>query len=100
MSEERAPEQAGIRPAGKRQVVGSATATEAAQAQLNDEEKLGGGVSKFLPEVNAEMRKVIWPTARQMVTSVVVVVIFLVAMTALVSVVDYLAGMGVSHLFG
>ncbi|MDO4911257.1 MAG: preprotein translocase subunit SecE [Corynebacterium sp.] len=99
MSEERAPEQAGVRPAGKRQVAGSATATEA-KSLVHDDEKLGGGPTQYIPEVVSEMRKVIWPTFGQMVSSVVVVVIFLILMTALVSVVDFAAGKGITALFG
>lgn len=43
----------------------------------------------------SEVRKVVWPTAKQMVTYTLVVFAFLIVLTALVSGVDFLAGAGV-----
>lgn len=99
MSEDRTPEQSGLRPAGKRQVMGSATSSERTSAPRSDEEKLGGGITQYIPEVVSEMRKVIWPTASQMVVYTFVVIVFLVLMTALVSGVDFLAAQGIDKLF-
>lgn len=90
------------RPTGKRQLSGVSTASYeakrapvvAASAPAKDA-KYGGGVVSFLPEVVSEIRKVIWPTARQMVTYTIVVLVFLVILTALVSGVDFIAGLGV-----
>jgi len=45
-----------------------------------------------------EMRKVIWPTARQMVVYTSIVFAFLIITTALVAGVDFLAGMGVEKV--
>jgi preprotein translocase subunit SecE len=45
-------------------------------------------LGRFLREVVAELRKVIWPTRKQMVTYSVVVLIFLVFMVALVAGLD------------
>ena len=63
-----------------------------------DDEKPGGGVASFLPEVVSEVRKVIWPTARQMVIYTLVVFAFLIIVTALVSGVDFLVGAGVEEV--
>ncbi|QGU02917.1 preprotein translocase subunit SecE [Corynebacterium kalinowskii] len=107
MSEDRQPENAAAaaRPAGKRQLTGAST-TSAAQLEAKKqvarnagEEKVGGGVAAFLPEVGSELKKVIWPTAKQMVTYTIVVFIFLILLTALVSGVDFLAGLGVEKIF-
>ena len=46
------------------------------------------------------MRKVIWPTGREMVTYSLVVLVFLILMTALVAGVDYVTGLGVRWVFG
>jgi preprotein translocase subunit SecE len=55
---------------------------------------------RFLREVVAELRKVIWPTRNQLVTYTIVVLIFVSFMVALVSLLDYLFGRGVLFLFG
>jgi preprotein translocase subunit SecE len=55
---------------------------------------------RFLREVVAELRKVIWPTRNQLVTYTIVVLIFVSFMVALVSLLDYVFGRGVLFLFG
>ncbi len=55
---------------------------------------------RFLREVVAELRKVIWPTRNQLVTYTIVVLVFVSFMVALVSLMDYLFGRGVLFLFG
>ena len=55
---------------------------------------------RFLREVVAELRKVIWPTRNQLVTYTIVVLVFVSFMVALVSLLDYLFGRGVLSLFG
>ncbi|AKK07825.1 preprotein translocase subunit SecE [Corynebacterium testudinoris] len=95
------------RPTGKRQLTGSGAGTtttssfeakNVAKPATDDSGKPGGGVAAFLPEVVSEVRKVIWPTARQMVTYTLVVFAFLIVVTALVSSVDFLAGAGVEKI--
>ncbi|WP_424189951.1 preprotein translocase subunit SecE [Actinokineospora sp. G85] len=65
-------------------------------------EKVGffSRIFRFLREVVAELRKVIWPTRKQMVTYTAVVLVFVAFMVALVSGLDLLLGQGVSWLFG
>ena len=55
---------------------------------------------RFLREVVAELRKVIWPTRSQLVTYTIVVLVFVSFMVALVSLLDFLFGRGVLLLFG
>ncbi len=57
-------------------------------------------LSRFLREVVAELRKVIWPTRNQLVTYTIVVLVFVTFMVALVSLLDYVFGRGVLFLFG
>jgi preprotein translocase subunit SecE len=57
-------------------------------------------LSRFLREVVAELRKVIWPSKNQMVTYTIVVIAFLVFMVALVGVLDLLFAKGVLAVFG
>ena len=55
---------------------------------------------RFLREVVAELRKVIWPNRNQMVTYTIVVIVFVVFMVALVGVLDLLFAKGVLAVFG
>jgi preprotein translocase subunit SecE len=71
---------------------GSATATK----RPNIFARLG----RFLREVVAELRKVIWPSRKQMVTYTIVVIVFVAFMVALVGVLDLLFAKGVFAVFG
>ncbi len=55
---------------------------------------------RFVREVWAELRKVIWPTRKQMVTYTTVVLVFVAFMIALVSGLDWVFRKGVFWLFG
>lgn len=68
----------------------------------SDPEKAGifGRLGRFVREVIAELRKVIWPTRNELLTYTVVVVVFVTVMTALVVGYDYLYAKGVLFVFG
>ncbi|MFC9896654.1 preprotein translocase subunit SecE [Nocardia sp. NPDC127579] len=55
---------------------------------------------KFLREVIAELRKVIWPNRKQMVTYTTVVLVFVIFMVAFISGLDLAFIKGVDWLFG
>ncbi|MET3804747.1 preprotein translocase subunit SecE [Nakamurella sp. UYEF19] len=55
---------------------------------------------RFLREVVAELRKVIWPARNQMVTYTIVVIVFVVFMVALTAGLDVLFAKGVLAIFG
>lgn len=57
-------------------------------------------IFRFLREVVAELRKVIWPTRKQMITYTAVVLVFVAFMVALIAGLDLALGKGVSALFG
>ena len=57
-------------------------------------------LAKFLREVVAELRKVIWPTRKQLVTYTIVVLVFVSFMVAYVAGLDYLFAQAVLLLFG
>ncbi|PRX43905.1 preprotein translocase subunit SecE [Prauserella shujinwangii] len=57
-------------------------------------------ISRFIREVWAELRKVIWPTRKQMITYTAVVLVFLVFMVALVSGLDFVFLEGMDVVFG
>jgi preprotein translocase subunit SecE len=54
----------------------------------------------FLREVVAELRKVIWPTRKDLVSYTVVVLVFVSFMVALVALLDYVFAKGVFAVFG
>ena len=61
---------------------------------------LFGRLFRFLKEVVAELRKVIWPTRKQMVTYTAVVLVFLAVMVAIIAGLDLGMGKGVFAIFG
>jgi preprotein translocase subunit SecE len=54
----------------------------------------------FVREVVAELRKVIWPTRKELTTYTVVVVVFVIVMLTIVGGLDYLFAKGVLWAFG
>ncbi|HEY0574721.1 preprotein translocase subunit SecE [Pseudonocardia sp.] len=57
-------------------------------------------LTRFLREVVAELRKVIWPTRKDLVTYTIVVLVFVSFMVALVALLDYVFAKGVFAVFG
>jgi len=55
---------------------------------------------RFMREVVAELRKVIWPTRKQMITYTAVVLVFLAVMVALIAGLDVALAKGVLWMFG
>ncbi|PXW35244.1 UNVERIFIED_CONTAM: protein translocase subunit secE/sec61 gamma [Williamsia faeni] len=54
----------------------------------------------FLTQVVAELKKVIWPTRKQLIQYTIIVLIFVVIMVTLISVLDLAFAKGVLWLFG
>jgi len=61
---------------------------------------LFGRLALFLRQVVAELRKVIWPTRKELVTYTIVVIVFVAVMAAIVAVYDYVFTRGVLFIFG
>jgi preprotein translocase subunit SecE len=57
-------------------------------------------LNRFLREVVAELRKVIWPTRNQLVTYTLVVLVFVSFMIAVVAGLDFVFQQAVLFLFG
>ena len=57
-------------------------------------------IAVFYRQVVAELRKVIWPTRRELVTYTTVVLVFVVFMVAIVSLFDFASSQGVLRVFG
>ncbi len=58
------------------------------------------GIGTFYKQVVAELRKVIWPTRKELITYTTVVVVFVLVMVAIVAVLDLIFGKGVLAVFG
>ena len=54
----------------------------------------------FYRQVVAELRKVIWPTRRELLTYTSVVLVFVLFMVSVVSIYDFLFSQGVLRVFG
>ncbi|MGV0367711.1 preprotein translocase subunit SecE [Corynebacterium aurimucosum] len=105
MSEEKQPSTGAPRPTGKRQLSGAATTstdsyTDKRVVRVEDkkEDSFGGSVGSFPGEVASEMKKVVWPTSKEMLQYVLVTFAFLIVLTALVWGVDTLTGLGVEAI--
>ena len=61
---------------------------------------LGARLALFYRQVIAELRKVIWPTRKELITYTSVVVVFVAVMAAIVAVFDVVFTRGVFWLFG
>ncbi len=72
----------------------------AAERARADEVRRKRSIGRFLREVVAELRKVIWPGRRELITYTTVVIIFVAFMVALVAGLDVLFAQGVLAVFG
>jgi preprotein translocase subunit SecE len=59
-----------------------------------------GRIGRFIREVVAELRKVIWPTRKELVTYAVVVVFFIAVLMAIIAGFDYGFASAVQWVFG
>jgi preprotein translocase subunit SecE len=59
-----------------------------------------GGIVTYYRQVVAELRKVIWPTRRDLVTYTAVVLVFVLFMVAVVSLYDFAFSQAVLRIFG
>jgi preprotein translocase subunit SecE len=85
-------------PAGRE---GAGTRSRAAAERARaDEIRQKRSLRRFLREVVAELRKVIWPGRRELITYTTVVIVFVAFIVALVSGLDLLFAKGVIAVFG
>ncbi|MER5337627.1 preprotein translocase subunit SecE [Micromonospora sp. NPDC000018] len=67
-----------------------------------DTDRVGlfGRIARFIREVVAELRKVIWPTRKELLTYTAVVVAFVTVMLTIVAGLDFAFAKGVLWVFG
>ncbi|MGH3948391.1 MAG: preprotein translocase subunit SecE [Pseudonocardiaceae bacterium] len=68
--------------------------------RAEEKEALPKRIVRYIREVLAELRKVIWPTRKQMVTYTIVVLAFMAFMVGLVAVLDLVFARAMFALFG
>ena len=85
-----------------RRVVDEPSEDIVANARMDRAQKRGpfSRISLFLRQVMVELRKVITPTRRELISYTGVVLVFVVFMMAIVSLLDLLFGTGVGYIFG
>ncbi len=71
-----------------------------AATSASDERKPRTPPATFYRQVVAELRKVIWPTRKELVTYTTVVIVFVLIIIAYVSVLDLAFGQVVLQIFG
>ncbi|TDQ51495.1 preprotein translocase subunit SecE [Actinorugispora endophytica] len=71
-----------------------------ADAKPDKERKRRTGPVTFTKEVVAELRKVRWPSRRELITYTIVVIVFVLVLTGYVSLLDFGFGEGVTWLYG
>ena len=74
--------------------------TENADKPKSKEGRRGGRIGGFFREVVSELRKVIWPTRKELLTYTAVVIAFVTVMTTIVAVLDYGFGKAILATFG
>ncbi|WP_374193271.1 preprotein translocase subunit SecE [Curtobacterium sp. ISL-83] len=57
-------------------------------------------IALFIRQVIAELRKVVTPTRKELFSYTGVVLVFVVVMMVLVSILDFVFGLGVGYVFG
>lgn len=71
-----------------------------AAKKKGDKPGLFARIALFIRQVVAELRKVIWPTRRELITYTTVVLVFVLVMAAIVAVLDFVFTKGVFAVFG
>lgn len=78
----------------------SEAAEKAERARAEERVGIVGRLFRFLREVIAELRKVIWPTRKELVTYTTVVIVFVTIMFTIVATLDAVFAWGVLKVFG
>ena len=80
------------------------TDTDTSERSSSDARRSRGNIfsriALFIRQVLVELRKVIWPTRKELVTYTIVVVVFVAAMAAIVAAYDFIFTRGVLFIFG
>jgi len=70
------------------------------RGRVPKKQPLPARISLFYRQVLAELRKVIWPTRKELITYTTVVIFFVLVVIAYVTSLDYVFGKGILYIFG
>ncbi len=59
-----------------------------------------GKIVKFLKEVKAELKKVTWPTKRELIGSTIVTIVVTLILSIFIGIVDRLLSLATKYIFG
>jgi preprotein translocase subunit SecE len=77
----------------------TATTAKAAGKGKDERPNIFERIARFIREVVAEMRKVNWPSRKELLTYTSVVLVFVIVMMSIVGVLDYAFAWAVGHVF-
>ena len=103
MSDEEPPADVGPPDEGKDIEKPASEVGKSAGRAKEDRDKPTGLVGRFalfLRQTVAELRKVIWPTRKELISYTWVVLVFVVVMGAIIGVLDFAFAKGVLRVFG
>ena len=89
-----------VEPADEPESRGGDKAESGSVATKKEGRRGGNRISGFFREVVSELRKVIWPTRKELLTYTGVVIAFVTVMTTIVAVLDYGFGKAILASFG
>lgn len=70
------------------------------QSTATAERSFFGRLALFLRQIVAELRKVIWPTRKELIAYTTVVLVFVLVMAGIIAAYDYVFTQGVLFIFG
>jgi preprotein translocase subunit SecE len=73
--------------------------TAKSPSKVDEKPNIFERIARFIREVVAEMRKVNWPSRKELLTYTSVVLVFVIVMMSIVGVLDYAFAWAVGHVF-
>ena len=68
--------------------------------QTDEDKGLVARVRLFMRQVVVELRRVVWPTRKQVTTYTGVVLVFVTVLSIIVAIMDFVFGKGILAIFG
>ena len=90
----------GAKPRTKSGPTKGGVAKSSGRASADKGPGIFGRFARFIREIVSELRKVIWPTRKELLTYTAVVVVFVTVMLTLVGVLDYAFAKAMIFVFG
>jgi len=74
------------------------TSSKPAKKKKNIFKRMGGGIARWFREMRSELKKVVWPTRKQVVNNTIIALVVMVAVAIVIWGFDQLASQGVQAL--